>query len=445
MNTRKQVLIMTTLLLMMLVTIAAYGAWYPSRAEDSEEHFSEATSERAAITFARNCRTCHGDVGEGGALAGRFPAALPLNTARLQGFVATKGTLTDALSAAATTLKVTSAEGIAGGDVIMIDSERMDVVSVSGNDVTVKRGIEHTGAVQHFKDAAVFKKSVGAYDQLDPTSITNLIKNTITCGRVGTAMPTWGQAHGGPLSDEQIRQLRTLIMDGRWDLVKEETDREDKVAAKLTQPLDASTISMFVDDVSVFNKDSALRLGEERVFVRDVPTLERNLRGELPADKSGVIGIERGVLGTTALEHPIDTVIYNYSYYDPAQPPNIVQYSCGQTAQAPAPAGTPELIENFTGQTVQVIAKNIAFDLKEIRINSGGQVRIRLDNQEAVKHNIAFYKSATDITPVSTGSVGLQFEGPARDDTVFDVPAAGSYFFRCDVHPTIMTGTFVVQ
>jgi plastocyanin len=62
-----------------------------------------------------------------------------------------------------------------------------------------------------------------------------------------------------------------------------------------------------------------------------------------------------------------------------------------------------------------------------------------------VRHNVAVYKSSTDLTPVSSGSVGLIFEGAATDDTVFDIPAAGSYFFRCDVHPTIMTGTFVVQ
>jgi hypothetical protein len=31
------------------------------------------------------------------------------------------------------------------------------------------------------------------------------------------------------------------------------------------------------------------------------------------------------------------------------------------------------------------------------------------------------------------------------DDTVFDVPAAGNYFFRCDVHPQTMTGTFRVS
>jgi plastocyanin len=443
MNTRKQVLIMTTLLLLMLITIAAYAAWYPSRAEDSETHFTEATSERGAITFARTCRICHGDVGEGGPLAGRLPAALPLNTPRLQGFITTKAILTGALTATATTFAVTDIDVIAGGDVIMVDGERMEVEEVNDKELTVKRGLEHTAAAQHFKDAAVYKFDKAAFDVLNPTSITNLITNTITCGRVGTAMPTWASKYGGPLSDEQIRQLQVMIMEGRWDLVKEEADVEDKITAKLTRPLDADTISMFVDDVSVFNPDGeAIRIGEERIRITSVPKLEENLQGELPDDKSGVLTIQRGVLQSTPLEHPIDSVFYRYQE---TPEPAINQAACGQTAQAPAPAGTPELIEPFTGQTVLVKAINIAFDLKEIRINSGGQVRVRFENQEAVRHNVAFYKSASDFTPVSSGSVGIQFEGPATDDTVFAVPAAGSYFFRCDVHPAIMTGTFVVQ
>ena len=71
---------------------------------------------------------------------------------------------------------------------------------------------------------------------------------------------------------------------------------------------------------------------------------------------------------------------------------------------------------------------------------------MRLDNRdEGVQHNIAFYQSSTNIQPVSPGSIGTTFPGPGIDDTVFNVPAAGSYFFRCDVHPTQMTGTFVVR
>jgi len=446
MNTRKQVLIMTALLLMMLITIAAYAAWYPSRAKDSEAHFEDATSERGAILFARNCRLCHGDVGEGGALGARLPAAPALATPRLQGFVATKATLTDGANTTATTLKLNANDGLKGGDVILIDTERMQVSAVNDNELTVARGVEHTDAAQHFANAAVWKFDKTAFDALNPNSILNVITNTISCGRVGTAMPIWGQKNGGSLSDEQIRQLQTLIMKGRWDLVKEEVDVEDKITAHLTEAMDANTISMFVNDVTVFNKGEAIRIGDERIRLKDVPTLPKNLKGELPKDKSGVLGVERGVLGTTPLEHAADAILYRFGE---TNPPSTTLYACGQTAQAPAPAGIPELIENFTGQTVEVSAFGIKFNVSEIRVNSGGQVRIRLENKDAgTKHNIAFYKSATDVTPVSNGSVGLTFDGTAtgvKDDTVFDVPAVGSYFFRCDVHPAIMTGTFAVQ
>ena len=40
-------------------------------------------------------------------------------------------------------------------------------------------------------------------------------------------MPAWSQAQGGPLSDEQIRQLMVVITQDYWDLVKAEVDVED--------------------------------------------------------------------------------------------------------------------------------------------------------------------------------------------------------------------------
>jgi len=90
MNTRKQVLIMSALLALMLVLTGVYAAWYPSRAIDAADYFDERTSERGAIIFARNCRLCHGDVGEGGSLGGRLPAAPALHRSDLQGFVDSK-------------------------------------------------------------------------------------------------------------------------------------------------------------------------------------------------------------------------------------------------------------------------------------------------------------------------------------------------------------------
>lgn len=45
--------------------------------------------------------------------------------------------------------------------------------------------------------------------QLD--ALQAMVHDTIECGRVGTLMPTWGQQESGPLDEEQIRDLVTLI------------------------------------------------------------------------------------------------------------------------------------------------------------------------------------------------------------------------------------------
>jgi plastocyanin/mono/diheme cytochrome c family protein len=51
-------------------------------------------------------------------------------------------------------------------------------------------------------------------DLRDPGKLTqnqSFVMDTIQCGRVGTLMPTWGAEFGGPLDDEQVRDLVTLI------------------------------------------------------------------------------------------------------------------------------------------------------------------------------------------------------------------------------------------
>jgi plastocyanin len=100
----------------------------------------------------------------------------------------------------------------------------------------------------------------------------------------------------------------------------------------------------------------------------------------------------------------------------------------------------------FEGQSAEITASNLSYDKKEITAKAGGKIRIRLTNKDSgVEHNIAFYKTSAATEPVSTGSVGIRFQGPGTGDTAFDVPTAGKYFFRCDVHPQTMTGTFTVS
>ena len=109
MNTRKQVLLMSSLLLIALIIVGVYGAWYPYREVDATTHFDELTAERGSLIFERQCRACHGDAGQGGVAGGRLPAAPALDRPDLQGFIDSTATLSSNVSASAATISVSAA------------------------------------------------------------------------------------------------------------------------------------------------------------------------------------------------------------------------------------------------------------------------------------------------------------------------------------------------
>lgn len=101
--------------------------------------------------------------------------------------------------------------------------------------------------------------------------------------------------------------------------------------------------------------------------------------------------------------------------------------------------------------TIDLVAKNIAFDAPNfdfsdstIRVPAGATVTIRFNNQDTgIRHNFAAYMSSSADTVIFQGKV---VRGPQTIEYTFDVPdQPGEYFFRCDVHPATMTGTFLVQ
>jgi plastocyanin len=435
MNTRKQVLLMVVLLMVGLLGIAAYSAWDPDRNVEAQDHFNEKVAKRGGLLFANNCRTCHGDVGEGGVLGGRLAAAPALDRPDLQGFDDSKATLDEDIDESETEVPVSDAAPFATAKTIMIDDERMTIQRVSGNSLIVERGAGGTEAIPHFADTPILV--------LTPAFLASqqrLVTNTITCGRVGTPMPPWAQEHGGPLSDEQIRQLVVLISEGHWELAKHEADHLDEIAATLTREIDESTISLPVSDLSFFVEDEAIRIGEERLLITGVPRLS-----PLDEDRSGIVQVERGAFGSIPAAHTPEEQIFRF----PIAPdePSITQQSCGQIArpQPPSRLPGPQACADPC-ETVEIAAQNIAFDKRELRVSSGGNVRIRFTNNDAgVEHNVAVYQSSTNLTAVAPGAIGATFPGPGVvDEVVFAKPAAGAYFFRCDVHPTIMTGNFIV-
>jgi plastocyanin len=94
--------------------------------------------------------------------------------------------------------------------------------------------------------------------------------------------------------------------------------------------------------------------------------------------------------------------------------------------------------------TINLTAQNIAFNMTTITVPAGASVTINFQNNDSVPHNFSLFTNSSATPPAlfqgqvisGGGSTTYKFTAPSQP---------GTYFFRCDVHPTIMTGSFIVQ
>jgi heme/copper-type cytochrome/quinol oxidase subunit 2 len=112
-----------------------------------------------------------------------------------------------------------------------------------------------------------------------------------------------------------------------------------------------------------------------------------------------------------------------------------VQQQAGGATAAPPP-GTVSYID--------LSAKNIAFDTSTITVAAGSEVAIRFANNDTgIPHNFSVYTDSSARTSIFIGQI---ITGPGTITYTFTAPTTpGSYYFQCDVHPTLMNGTFVVK
>jgi len=104
---------------------------------------------------------------------------------------------------------------------------------------------------------------------------------------------------------------------------------------------------------------------------------------------------------------------------------------------------TPVPVSGTQNVTITVIAKNMAFDQKTITVPAGAHVTVVFKNEDTVPHNFAVYENPSAQTKIFQGKV---INGGEEVTEEFDAPAApGTYFFRCNVHPQIMTGEFITK
>ncbi|HEY5485135.1 MAG TPA: cupredoxin domain-containing protein [Candidatus Cryosericum sp.] len=109
-----------------------------------------------------------------------------------------------------------------------------------------------------------------------------------------------------------------------------------------------------------------------------------------------------------------------------------------------AAKATPTPSPSTGGNTITVTAAGMAFDTSTITVSASAHVTITfINNDSGVPHNIAFYTSSSATTVIYKGA---RTTGVSTVTYTFDAPTTpGTYFFRCDVHPTTMTGEFIVQ
>jgi plastocyanin len=65
-----------------------------------------------------------------------------------------------------------------------------------------------------------------------------------------------------------------------------------------------------------------------------------------------------------------------------------------------------------------------------------------VNEDPGVQHNVAIYLDESAGEPIAVGEL---VGGPATASIEVPAQDAGSYFFRCDVHPAAMTGTLEVR
>jgi cytochrome c oxidase subunit 2 len=93
--------------------------------------------------------------------------------------------------------------------------------------------------------------------------------------------------------------------------------------------------------------------------------------------------------------------------------------------------------------TLQIAAENLKFDTDALEAPAGQPFAVELDNRDqGVVHNFSVYTDSSAEEPLFVGDL---FAGPEVRTLEVPALASGEYFFRCDVHPTTMTGTLRVR
>ena len=101
--------------------------------------------------------------------------------------------------------------------------------------------------------------------------------------------------------------------------------------------------------------------------------------------------------------------------------------------------GTPSPEASAEPNSPTITSKDTQFNRTDLDVPAGRPFTLVYENQESTQHNVAIYADQSVATALFKGAI---YGGPATH--VYSVPAltAGTYYFRCDLHPS-MSGALI--
>jgi plastocyanin len=201
------------------------------------------------------------------------------------------------------------------------------------------------------------------------------------------------------------------------------------------------TVSVQVMNFSLVNKLGQTSVaGEGHIhYFRDVtvPTAPGKLAITAPGTYVPTINIGYTWMNVSPGKHNLSVELVNNDH-TPLSPP---VFSMVNVTVAPASAN---MTKDPASVSFGLIAKNIAFNTSTIMVPAGANVTINFDNEDsAIPHNFAVYDTSAAENVIFKGQI---ITGPKETTYTFTAPSKpGTYFFRCDVHPTLMYGQFIVE
>src|SRR5690242_12320816 len=98
--------------------------------------------------------------------------------------------------------------------------------------------------------------------------------------------------------------------------------------------------------------------------------------------------------------------------------------ACGAASEAPA---------SFDPTSPQLTAKNNQFDAAELDVPGQSGFELVLHNEDGVQHNVSIYSDEGHSNKVFGGEIA----GTGTHVYHVQALAPGTYYFQCDIHPTM--------